>query len=161
MPDYSIVDYPPGGMTSSGPLSHPCGRAPTILIVDDDEYVYAALEAALRGLHPRMLIATTASEGAALALEHRPEVAIIDVGLPDLDGYQLTSSLRRHGLTSTRILILTGHTPDEAAAHDAGADALVAKPFSLHQFLDLVREQLGAEAPAEPERVPVNSSSAA
>ncbi|MGD0249212.1 MAG: response regulator [Candidatus Limnocylindrales bacterium] len=161
MPDYPIVDYPPGAMTSSRPPSHACTRPPTVLIVDDDEYVYGALQAALRGLHPRLLIATTASEGAALALEHRPELAIIDVGLPDLDGYQLTASLRRHGLTETRILILTGHAPDEAAARDAGADALVAKPFSLHQFLDLVREQLGTDTPAEGERVTVNSSSAA
>jgi DNA-binding response OmpR family regulator len=129
-----------------------------VLIVDDDEYVFGALEAALRGLHLRLLIASTASEGAALALEHRPALAIIDVGLPDLDGYQLTSSLRRHGLTDMRILILTGHAPDEEAARDAGADALVAKPFSLHQFLDLVREQLG-DAHAEPEPcLTVNSS---
>jgi DNA-binding response OmpR family regulator len=148
-------------MTSPDPLPHGFGRSPTVLIVDDDEYVYGTLEAVLRGLHIRLLIASTASEGAALALEHRPALAIIDVGLPDLDGYQLTASLRRHGLTSMRILILTGHAPDEAAAREAGADALVAKPFSLHHFRDLVRAQLGAEASDEPERMPVNSSSVA
>jgi two-component system KDP operon response regulator KdpE len=143
-------------------MSHSNGRSPCVLIVDDDEYVHGALEAALRGLHLHLLIANTAAEGEALALEHHPALAIIDVGLPDRDGYQLTASLRRHGLSSTRILILTGHAPDEAAARAAGANALVAKPFRLHQFLDLVRQQLGTSTRTESEpRLTVNSSSAA
>jgi DNA-binding response OmpR family regulator len=113
-------------------------------VVDDDEYVHGALEAALRGLRVHLLTAHTAAEGEALALQHHPLLAIVDVGLPDKDGYELTANLRgMAGLGSMRILILTGRSPDERAAARAGANGLIQKPFRLHHFLDLVREQLG------------------
>jgi len=115
-----------------------------VLIVDDDEYVHGALEAAMRGLRVHLLTAHTAAEGEALALQHHPLLAIVDVGLPDRDGYQLTADMRQESsLSSMRILILTGQSPDEIAATRAGADGLVQKPFRLHHFLDVVREQLG------------------
>ena len=67
----------------------------------------------------------------------------MDVGLPDRDGYQLTADMRRApSLAGMRILILTGQSPDEAAARASGANGLILKPFRLHHFLDLVREQL-------------------
>jgi DNA-binding response OmpR family regulator len=113
-------------------------------VVDDDEYVHGALEAALRGLRVHLLTAHTAAEGEALALQHHPLLAIVDIGLPDKDGYELTADLRRiPALASMRVLILTGQSPDERAAARAGANGLVQKPFRLHHFLDLVREQLG------------------
>jgi DNA-binding response OmpR family regulator len=131
-------------MTSPTPLHAIAPRSPCVLIVDDDEYVHGALEAALRGLRVHLLTAHTAAEGEALALQHRPLLAIVDVGLPDRDGYQLTADMRRESsLSGMRILILTGQSPDEAAANDAGANGLVQKPFRLHHFLDVVREQLG------------------
>jgi DNA-binding response OmpR family regulator len=116
-----------------------------VLIVDDDEYVHGALEAALRGLRVHLLTAHTAAEGEALALAHRPCLAIVDVGLPDRDGYRLTADLRRcPTLMGMRILILTGQSPDQIAARDSGANGLIQKPFRLHHFLDVVREQLGS-----------------
>jgi DNA-binding response OmpR family regulator len=115
------------------------------LIVDDDEYVHGALEAALRGLRVHLLTAHTAAEGEALALQYRPVLAIVDVGLPDRDGYQLTADLRRESsLGAMRVLILTGQSPDENAAARAGANSLIQKPFRLHNFLDVVRQQLGS-----------------
>ena len=115
-----------------------------MLIVDDDEYVHGALEAALRGLRVHLLTAHTAAEGEALALAHHPCLAIVDVGLPDRDGYQLSADMRAAPeLEGMRILILTGQSPDQEAAEDAGADGLILKPFRLHHFLDVVREQLG------------------
>jgi two-component system response regulator DesR len=112
--------------------------------VDDDEYVLGTLEAALRGLRVHLLTARTAAEGEALALQHRPLLAIVDVGLPDRNGYRLAADLRMApSLAGMRILILTGQSPDEAAARSSGVNGLVLKPFRLHQFLDLVRDQLG------------------
>jgi DNA-binding response OmpR family regulator len=126
------------------------GRSPSILIVDDDEYVHGALEAALRGFRVRLLRAGTAAEGEQLAQQHRPLLAIVDVGLPDRDGYHLTADLRRTpSLAEMRILILTGGVADEAAANDAGADGLILKPFRLHSFLELVRSQLGSHVRPE------------
>ena len=125
-------------------------RSPCVLIVDDDEYVHGALEAALRGLRVHLLTAHTAAEGEDLALQYRPLLAIVDVGLPDRDGYQLTADMRSDAsLAAMRIVILTGQSPDENAARHAGANGLLQKPFRLHHFLDVVREQLGNREPEE------------
>jgi DNA-binding response OmpR family regulator len=118
--------------------------------VDDDEYVHGALEAAMRGLRVHLLTAHTAAEGEALALQYRPQLAIVDVGLPDRNGYQLTSDMRRaSSLSGMRVLILTGQSPDDVAASHAGANGLIQKPFRLHHFLDQVREQLGSRGHEE------------
>ena len=118
-------------------------RSQSVLIVDDDEYVLGTLEAALRGLRVHLLTARTAAEGEALALQHRPQLAIVDVGLPDRNGYRLAADLRMAtSLAGMRILILTGQSPDEVAARDSGVNGLILKPFRLHHFLDLVRDQL-------------------
>jgi two-component system, OmpR family, KDP operon response regulator KdpE len=125
------------------PLTIATTRSPSVLIVDDDEYVHGALEAAMRGLRVNLLPAGTAEEGIELAIRHRPVLAIVDVGLPDRDGYQLIADLRRiPSLADLRILILTGGSANPRAAKNAGANGVILKPFRLHQFLDLVREQL-------------------
>jgi DNA-binding response OmpR family regulator len=119
--------------------------APVILVVDDDEYVHSTLAAALRGLRAEIVRATTAAQGLDLALARMPDVAIVDVGLPDLDGYALTRALRaRPELGGLRICILTGYLPDESLAREAGANAIIGKPFRLDAFLDTIRDQLRA-----------------
>jgi DNA-binding response OmpR family regulator len=125
-------------------IQDPVGcHSQSVLVVDDDEYVLGTLEAALRGLRVHLLTALTAAEGEALALRHRPLLAIVDVGLPDRNGYRLAADLRQApSLAGMRILILTGQSPDEAAARASGVNGLILKPFRLHHFLDLVREQL-------------------
>lgn len=116
---------------------------PVILVVDDDEYVHQTLAAALRRLGSTVIRAVSAAEGLDLALQYRPNVAIIDVGLPDADGFELTRSLRAQaGLESLRIVILTGYVPEPELASDAGADAIVGKPFRLHEFLATIESQL-------------------
>jgi DNA-binding response OmpR family regulator len=138
------VGYLLARMTTPTPLHPISPRSPCVLVVDDDEYVHGALEAALRGLRVHLLTAHTAAEGEALAIQYRPLLAIVDIGLPDRDGYRLTADMRNcSSLASMRILILTGQSPDERAARDAGANGLIQKPFRLHHFLDVVREQLG------------------
>jgi DNA-binding response OmpR family regulator len=116
---------------------------PLVLVVDDDEYIHAALAAAMRSLKPEILRATTAAAGLRIAIERVPDLAIIDLGLPDTDGYSLTRRIRAiAGLDGTRILILTGHAPDQVAATEAGADAILAKPFRLNEFLATIEEIL-------------------
>jgi two-component system KDP operon response regulator KdpE len=116
---------------------------PVVLVVDDDEYVHDALTAALRSTRATIVRATTAAEGMDLARTRHPDLAIVDLGLPDADGYELTAELRSEpALAELRILILTGHTADEAAARSAGADGIIAKPFRLHDFLDIVGRNL-------------------
>jgi DNA-binding response OmpR family regulator len=132
------VVYAVGGMTTPRP------SVPVVLVVDDDDYVHGTLTAALRRFKPTIVRATTAAEGERLAREHRPDLAIIDVGLPDSDGYVLTARLREEPeLADLRIIILTGHLPDAPAASAAGADAILGKPFRVQEFLDTVARLLG------------------
>ena len=122
-------------------------RHPTILVVDDDDYVHGTLAAALRQWKPNLIQARTAADGLALATEHRPAIAIVDLGLPDASGYELTRRLRATpGLEALRIVILTGYEPDPAAAQRAGADAILGKPFRLHEFLEVVNRLLETTA---------------
>jgi CheY-like chemotaxis protein len=120
---------------------------PTILVVDDDDYVHGTLAAALRQLKPNLIQARTAADGLALAIEHRPALAIVDLGLPDASGYELTQRLRATpGLEALRIVILTGYEPDPDAAQQAGSDEILGKPFRLHEFLELVDRLLETTA---------------
>lgn len=116
-----------------------------ILIVDDDAYVPDTIRAALRGLRAELLTARSAAEALALAGDRRLDLAILDVGLPDDDGYRLAASLRQQpGREGLRIIMLTGQWPDGDAARAAGADAIMAKPFRINELLRRVREQLDA-----------------
>jgi DNA-binding response OmpR family regulator len=120
---------------------------PVILVVDDDDYVHSTLGAALRSLRPDIVRAGNAVEGLRQALARRPDLAIIDLGLPDLDGYALTEMLReKPELADLRICILTGYLPDEVRALAAGANAIVGKPFRLDDFLAVIRAQLRGPA---------------
>lgn len=123
----------------SDPARSELWREPVILIVDDDDYIPTTLTAALRRLRPAIVRATRAEEGLAQALAHRPAVAIVDVGLPDMDGYTLTRRMReQEELADMRICILTGHRPDKAAAQAAGADVIIGKPFRLKAIVDTI-----------------------
>ncbi len=126
-------------------------RAPVILVVDDDDYVHSTLAASLRGFRPAIHRAASGAAALEVALAALPDLAIVDVGLPDIDGYELTRALRaRADLPDLRILILTGHHPDERLAHEVGADAILGKPFRLHEFLAVVDVQLKAGASGTP-----------
>jgi DNA-binding response OmpR family regulator len=138
------VDYARRMEPSSKGPGTPRGAAPIVLVVDDDDYVHQTLTAALRGVKATIIRASTAAEGLALAHDRRPELAIVDVGLPDEDGYSLTRRLRAdESLAGLSILILTGHLPDEPAAREAGANGIIGKPFRLHELVDAVTAQLG------------------
>ncbi len=124
-------------------VAAPTPAAPHILVVDDDEYVYTAIVAVLRPLRANVSRAATAAEALAIARSQVPDLAIVDLGLPDADGYELTRLLRSEpGLCNLRIVIVTGYDPDENAARTGGADLIIGKPFRLHDFLEKVTGQL-------------------
>lgn len=115
---------------------------PRILVVADD-YVHVTLRAALRHLRADIVWAPSGTEALHLARGHRPDVAVVDLGLPDIDGSDLTRALRAEpGLHHLRIVIVTGYLPGERAARAVGADEVLGKPFLLHEFLDAVSRQL-------------------
>jgi DNA-binding response OmpR family regulator len=120
---------------------------PVILIVDDDDYVHGAVRAVLRRTQATIVRASTAAEGRSLARDAEPSLAIVDVGLPDGDGYDLARSLKSDAAPADlRVIILTGYAPDPSAATASHVDAVMGKPFRLHEFLATV-ERLLAVAP--------------
>lgn len=132
-------------------------RPARILIVDDDDYVARTFEAMLRDLHPVVLRARTAADGLRSALESAPDLALIDVGLPDVDGLELTRRLRAEpALAHLRIVIVTGYEIGPAEAGLVGADATLRKPVRIEHLREVVARQLARSADeprdSDPER---------
>ncbi len=111
-------------------------RGPVILVVDDDDYVFEALRVSLSHLRPELCRASTVHEVVEVATRTRPDVAIVDVGLPDGDGYEVVRRLRAlSDGAPARIVILTGHSPDRVMAEAAGADAVLSKPYRVNELV--------------------------
>ena len=93
----------------------------------------------------RVRVATKGAAGLALARERRPDVILCDVGLPDMDGYEVARALRREGsLEGTRLVALTGYaqTEDRQRAFEAGFDAHLPKPPDV----DALRSVLASDS---------------
>jgi two-component system KDP operon response regulator KdpE len=117
-------------------------RAQTILVVDDEEQIRRAVSDVLRPLSITVLEAD--SGGAALDIVggSRPDLIVLDLGLPDMRGDAVCTAIRER--TSAPIIVLSArHAEDEKVAlFTAGADDYVTKPFSLAEFVARVRAQL-------------------
>ena len=123
----------------------------TILIVDDDEDLRGALAEQIGAEEEfRTLEAPTARVGVAAALEHRPDLILMDVDLPDMDGRRTCAELRREGI-SAPIIMLTAADSDEdtVGGLEAGADDYVTKPFRYAVLLARIRAQLRAHEQSE------------
>lgn len=117
-------------------------NGPTVLIVDDEPALAKALSINLRARHWNVI---TASDGTSAleATTKRPiDLAIIDLGLPDMDGIQVIEGIR--GWSKMPIIVLSArHDSDEkVAALDAGADDYVTKPFGMDELLARLRANL-------------------
>ena len=115
-----------------------------ILIVDDDADLRSALAEQL-ALHPEFQVkwVATANEALATVPESRPDIVIMDVGLPDLDGREVVKILRRDGYRRP-VIMLTAHDSDADAVQglDSGANDYVGKPFRFVVLLARIRAQL-------------------
>jgi DNA-binding response OmpR family regulator len=113
-----------------------------VLIVDDDPFIRKLIATTLEDVAGFDLVqAADGEEALALADEMRPRIVFLDVDMPKLDGLAACRALReREALSDTRIVMLTAGTQHERAAHDAGADLFLTKPFSPLDLLRLVDE---------------------
>jgi two-component system chemotaxis response regulator CheY len=114
----------------------------TVLIVDDDPFIRRLIATTLEDVSGFDLReAADGEEALALAAETRPRIVFLDVDMPKLDGLEACRALRaRSDLDETRIVMLTAGPQHESAAHDAGADLFLTKPFSPLDLLRLVDE---------------------
>jgi DNA-binding response OmpR family regulator len=114
-----------------------------ILIIEDELPMRTALHDVLAGEKYRVLTASDGEAGLHRALEEKPDLILLDIMMPKLDGFALCTELRRHS-NSVPILMLTakGQVEDRVTGLDAGADDYLVKPFSTEELLARVRALL-------------------
>jgi two-component system KDP operon response regulator KdpE len=125
----------------------------TVLIVDDDRQLLRALRVNLTARGYQVLLAPDGRSGLALAGQHRPDLVVVDLGLPDLDGIDVVTGLR--GWSSVPIVVLSARHAEQAKVNalDAGADDYVTKPFGIDELLARIRAALRRAGPDTDEPV--------
>jgi len=115
------------------------GPVTTVLVVDDEPQILRALRINLRVRQYDVHTAGSGSEALEIAARHPPDLVILDLGLPDLDGVDVIHGLR--GWTEAPIIVLSGRadSTDKVEALDAGADDYVTKPFGMDELLARMR----------------------
>ncbi|KKK04859.1 response regulator [Micromonospora sp. HK10] len=110
-----------------------------ILVVDDEPQILRALRINLRARGYDVQVADTGTAALRAAASHPPDLVVLDLGLPDIDGVDVISGLR--GWTTVPIIVLSGRagSEDKVAALDAGADDYVTKPFGVDELLARIR----------------------
>jgi two-component system KDP operon response regulator KdpE len=124
-----------------------------VLVVDDEPQILRALTTNLRARGYEVDEAATGEDALELAARRHPDVVILDLGLPGIDGIEVVHGLR--GWTQLPILVLSARE-DEAskvAALDAGADDYVTKPFGMDELLARLRAALRRATPADEEPI--------
>ena len=116
--------------------------APTVLVIEDEPPLRRFLRATLPAHGYRLLEAETARDGLTQAAMHQPDLIILDLGLPDLDGLEVTRRLREWTTVPILVLSARGQETDKVVALDAGADDYLTKPFGVQELLARMRVAL-------------------
>jgi two-component system KDP operon response regulator KdpE len=124
-----------------------------VLVIDDEPSILRALRINLTARSYEVSTASDGASGLAAVSRERPDVLILDLGLPDMDGTEVIYGVR--GWTSTPIIVLSvwDQEQQKVAALDAGADDYVTKPFGMDELLARLRAAVRRSAPAPDEPV--------
>lgn len=125
------------------------GDLPRILLVEDDAPIRAFLRPTLRAAGYALEECASGSLAVNMAAAQRPDLLLLDLGLPDMDGYQVIERLRTW--TSLPIVILSARTQEQekVQALDAGADDYLTKPFGTEELLARIRATLRRTSPSD------------
>jgi len=124
-----------------------------ILIVDDEKQIRFMLKTALGSYGFNTAESSTGREGLSQATIFHPDLIILDLGLPDMDGVEVIRQLREWTATPILVLSVREHEDDKIEALDAGADDYITKPFSMGELLARIRVALRHTAKTEDEPV--------
>jgi len=122
-------------------------RAKRILIVDDEPDIRRFLRASLKLYQYEILEAGTGKEAIQMVDDHRPDLIILDLGLPDLDGVEVTRQVRQTSRIPIIILSVRNSENEKIEALDAGAEDYLTKPFGMGELLARVRVVLRRSEP--------------
>jgi two-component system KDP operon response regulator KdpE len=117
-------------------------RDPLILLIDDEPQILRALKTILGSGHFRVISAVNGEEGIALAASQSPDVIILDLTLPDMDGIQVCEQIREWSAVPIIILSVRDGERDKVAALDKGADDYLTKPFNIEELMARIRVAL-------------------
>lgn len=117
-------------------------RDPLILLIDDEKQILRALKTILVANHFRIASATNGEQGIALAVAQPPDVIILDLSLPDMDGIQVCEQIREWSRVPIIVLSVRDDEKDKVAALDKGADDYLIKPFGIEELLARIRVAL-------------------
>jgi DNA-binding response OmpR family regulator len=115
---------------------------PTILLVEDDELIVDSVRYGLEHTGYQVLTALDGATGLALAREKQPDVVLLDVMLPVMDGLQVCRTLRNESKVPIIMLTARGEEPDKVIGLELGADDYVVKPFGMRELVARIRAQL-------------------
>lgn len=114
-------------------------KDPLILIVDDEPQILRALKTILTANHFQVIAASTGEQGIALAVAQPPDMIILDLTLPDMDGIQVCEQIREWSRVPIIVLSVRDNEKDKVAALDKGADDYLTKPFGIEELLARIR----------------------
>ncbi|MBF0477084.1 MAG: response regulator [Deltaproteobacteria bacterium] len=114
----------------------------TVLVIEDEAPIRAFLRAFLQSQNYKLIEATTGGEGISLAASHNPDVILLDLGLPDIDGLEVIKRVREWTNTPIIIISARGKEQDKIDGLDAGADDYLIKPFSVGELAARMRVAL-------------------
>src|SRR5512138_1263765 len=115
---------------------------PHILVIDDEPQILRAIRTILTEKQFRVTTASRGEEGLTLAATNQPDLIILDLGLPDMDGVEVCMRLREWTQIPIIILSVRDSERDKVAALDMGADDYLTKPFGIEELLARVRVAL-------------------
>jgi two-component system, OmpR family, KDP operon response regulator KdpE len=113
-----------------------------ILVVEDEPQMQKFLGASLAAEGYRTLEATTGGEGVNLARTHNPDLVLLDLGLPDMDGMKVTEAIREFTTKPIIVISARGQEEDKVHALDVGADDYLTKPFGTSELMARIRVAL-------------------
>ena len=116
--------------------------APLVLVIEDEPQMLRFLRPALHSNGYRVHEATTGEDGIRQASMRAPDVVLLDLGLPDMDGLEVTRRLREWSQVPILVISARGREDDRVVALDAGADDYVTKPFGVRELLARLRVAL-------------------
>ncbi|MEN6410265.1 MAG: response regulator transcription factor [Anaerolineaceae bacterium] len=117
-------------------------KDPLVLIIDDEPQILRALKTILAANHFRLETASTGEAGIALAVAQPPDIIILDMSLPDMDGKQVCEQIREWSRVPIIVLSVRDSEKDKVAALDKGADDYLTKPFGIEELLARIRVAL-------------------
>jgi two-component system KDP operon response regulator KdpE len=136
------------------------GPGARILVVDDEPEILRALRTNLAAHGYAVLTASSGAEAQAVYTARRPDLVLLDLGLPDLDGLEFIAQVRAHAATPIVVLSARGAEGDKVRALDLGADDYLTKPFGMDEMLARVRVALRHAAHPDSGTAAVYSSGA-